>query len=157
MRIQGSNCSILKLPCCRSTFKKLLLLIPWELRGYNIQTSKFLFFKVFFTVNLFTSKLMKIRWSFLFFGSFAPHFQIKLSTHGSNLNSMFVIMSELEFLEKNSKTTHLDRNNHIEVNIMQNHEQKKKWKKVKNQDFMGKKNFFLSTLPLSPWAVSATW
>jgi hypothetical protein len=30
-------------------------------------------------------------------GSFAPHFQIKLSTHGSNLNSVFVIMSELEF------------------------------------------------------------
>jgi hypothetical protein len=30
-------------------------------------------------------------------GSFAHHFQIKLSTHGSNLNSIFVIMSELEF------------------------------------------------------------
>jgi hypothetical protein len=29
--------------------------------------------------------------------SFATHFQIKLSTHGSNLNSIFVIMSELEF------------------------------------------------------------
>jgi hypothetical protein len=40
---------------------------------------------------------MKIRWSSLFFGSFAPHFQIKLSTHGSNLNFMFVIMSELKF------------------------------------------------------------
>jgi hypothetical protein len=40
---------------------------------------------------------MKIRWSSLFLGSFAPHFQIKLSTHGSNLNSIFVIMSELEF------------------------------------------------------------
>jgi hypothetical protein len=39
---------------------------------------------------------MKIRWSSLFFGSFAPHFQIKLSIHGSNLNSIFVIMSELE-------------------------------------------------------------
>jgi hypothetical protein len=39
---------------------------------------------------------MKIRWSFLFFGSFAPHFQIKLNTHGLNLNSIFVIMSELE-------------------------------------------------------------
>jgi hypothetical protein len=47
-------------------------------------------------MNFFTSKLMKIRWSSLFFGSFAPHFQIKLSTHGSNLNSIFVIMSELE-------------------------------------------------------------
>jgi hypothetical protein len=28
---------------------------------------------------------------------------------------------------------------------------------VKNQDFMGKTNFFLSTLPFSPWAVLATW
>jgi hypothetical protein len=73
-------------------------------------------------VNFFTPKLIKIRWSSLFFGSFAPHFQIKLSTHGSNLNSMFVIMSELglffvdgvliqnfntvdfvKFLEKNQK------------------------------------------------------
>jgi hypothetical protein len=80
-----------------------------------------------------------------FFGSFAHHFQIKLSTHGSNLNSIFVIMSELEFflltrvltqnfntkdlvkfLEKKSKTSHLDCNGHIEVDIMQNHEQKKK-------------------------------
>jgi hypothetical protein len=34
---------------------------------------------------------------FFFFGSFAHHFQIKLSIHGSNLNSIFVIMSELEF------------------------------------------------------------
>jgi hypothetical protein len=52
---------------------------------------------VFFIVNFFTPKLMKIRWFSLFFGSFATHFQIKLSIHGSNLNSMFVIMSELEF------------------------------------------------------------
>jgi hypothetical protein len=34
---------------------------------------------------------------FFFFGSFAPYFQNKLSTHASNLNSKFVIMSELEF------------------------------------------------------------
>jgi hypothetical protein len=39
---------------------------------------------------------MKIRWSFLFYGSFAPYFQIKLSTHSSNLNSIFLIISELE-------------------------------------------------------------
>jgi hypothetical protein len=39
---------------------------------------------------------MKIRWSSLFFGSFARHFQIKLSIHASNLNSKFVSMSELE-------------------------------------------------------------
>jgi hypothetical protein len=86
---------------------------------------------------------MKIRWSSLLFGSFVAHFQIKLSTHGSNLNSIFVIMSELElfflmgvltqnlnivelvkFLLKKSKTPHLERNNHIEGDIMQNHEQK---------------------------------
>jgi hypothetical protein len=41
---------------------------------------------------------MKIRWSSLFLGFIATHFQIKLSTHGSNLNSIFVIMSELKFL-----------------------------------------------------------
>jgi hypothetical protein len=40
---------------------------------------------------------------------------------------------------------------------MQNHEQRKKVKKVKNQDFMGKTNFFLSTLPFNPCAASATW
>jgi hypothetical protein len=28
---------------------------------------------------------------------------------------------------------------------------------VKNQDFMGKTNYFLRILPISPWAVSATW
>jgi hypothetical protein len=64
---------------------------------YNIQTSKFSFFWVFFSVSFFTPKSMKIRWSSLFFGPFAPHFQIKLNTHGSNLNSIFVIKSELEF------------------------------------------------------------
>jgi hypothetical protein len=52
---------------------------------------------MFFTMNFFMPKLMKIKWSSLFFGSFGHHFQIKLSTHGSNLNSTFVIMSELEF------------------------------------------------------------
>jgi hypothetical protein len=47
-------------------------------------------------MNFFTPKLMKIIWSSLFFGSFAPHFQIKLSIHASNFNSKFVSMSELE-------------------------------------------------------------
>jgi hypothetical protein len=58
---------------------------------------------------------------------------------------------------KKSKTSHSDRSGHIEGNVMQNHEQKEKWKKVKNQDLMGKTNYFLRTLPFSPWAVSATW
>jgi hypothetical protein len=39
---------------------------------------------------------MKIRWSSLFFGSFAPHLQIKLSIHASNFNFRFVSRSELE-------------------------------------------------------------
>jgi hypothetical protein len=39
---------------------------------------------------------MKIRWSSLFFGSFAPYFQIKLSIHASNFNSRFVSISELK-------------------------------------------------------------
>jgi hypothetical protein len=78
--------------------EKLQLLIPWDLGDYNIQTSKFFFFGVIFTVNFFIPKLLNIRWSFLFIGYFAHHFQIKLSRHGSNLNSMFVIMSELKFL-----------------------------------------------------------
>jgi hypothetical protein len=47
-------------------------------------------------VNFFIPKLMKIRWSFLFFGSFALHFQIELNIHASNLNSRFVSMTELE-------------------------------------------------------------
>jgi hypothetical protein len=90
-------------------------------------------------MNFFTPKLMKIRWFFFFFVSLSPHLQIKLSTHGSNLNSIFVIMSELEllfltgvltqnfntvdlvkFLQKKSKTSHLDRSGHIEGDIMQN-------------------------------------
>jgi hypothetical protein len=55
---------------------------------------------------------------------------------------------------KKSKTSHSDHSGHIEGNVMKNHEQKKK---VKNQDFMGKTNYFLRTLPFSPWAVLATW
>jgi hypothetical protein len=39
---------------------------------------------------------MKTRWSPFFLGSFAPHFQIKLSIHASNFNSRFVSMSEIE-------------------------------------------------------------
>jgi hypothetical protein len=49
---------------------------------------------------------------------------------------------------------HLDHSGHIEGDIMHNHEQKNK---MKNQDSMGKTNFFLSTLPFSPWAILATW
>jgi hypothetical protein len=47
-------------------------------------------------MNFFTPNLTKIRWSSLFLGSFVHHFQIKLSIQGSNFNSRFVSMSELE-------------------------------------------------------------
>jgi hypothetical protein len=39
---------------------------------------------------------MKTIWSSLLFGTFAPHFQIKLSIYASNFNSRFVSTSELE-------------------------------------------------------------
>jgi hypothetical protein len=55
---------------------------------------------------------------------------------------------------KKSKTSHLNRIGHIEGDIMHNLEPKKKRKKVKNQDFMGKTNYFLRTLPFSPWAAA---
>jgi hypothetical protein len=60
-------------------------------------------------------------------------------------------------LKKIKKTSHSNHSGHIEGDVMQNHEQKKKVKKVKNQDFMDKTNYFLRTLPFSPWAVLATW
>jgi hypothetical protein len=56
-----------------------------------------------------------------FFGSFAYYFQIELSTHGSNLNSIFVIMNELKFflligiLTQNSNTVELVK--YVEKNI----------------------------------------
>jgi hypothetical protein len=87
---------------------------------------------------------MKIRW-FFFFGSFAHHFQIELSIHGLNCNSRFVSVSELELfllmgvltpnfntmdlvniLEKKKNTSHFDRSSHIEGDVIQNDEQKKK-------------------------------
>jgi hypothetical protein len=119
---------------------------------------------------------MKIRWFFFFLGSFAPHFQIKLSTHGSNFNSIFVSMSELELflltgvLTPNFNTMDLvkilEKNQKLHIQIVavtlkvtscKTMNKKKSEKKVKNQDFMGKTNYFFRTLPLSPWAVSATW
>jgi hypothetical protein len=45
----------------------------------------------------------------------------------------------------------------LKVTLCRTMSKKRKWKKVKNQDFMGKTNYFLRTLPFSPWAVSATW
>jgi hypothetical protein len=111
---------------------------------------------------------MKIRWSSLFFGSFAPHFQIKLSIHASNFNYRFVSVSELELfllmgvltpnfntmdlvkiLEKNSKTSHSDCSGHIEGDVMHNHEEKKSEKKVKAR-FYGQNKLFFGNPTLQP-------
>jgi hypothetical protein len=118
---------------------------------------------------------MKITWFSLFFGSFAPHFQIKLSIHASNINSIFASMSELElFLLIGVLTTNfntmdlvkiLGKNQKLHIQIVlvilkvtscRTMSKKKSEKKVKNQDFMGKTNYFLGTLPFTPWAVPAT-
>jgi hypothetical protein len=80
---------ILKLPCWKSTSKKFSSSFHGiqEIITFKHQS----FFWVFFTMNFFTPKSMKIRRSSSFLGFFSPHIQIKLSTHGSNLNSIFVV------------------------------------------------------------------
>jgi hypothetical protein len=112
---------------------------------------------------------MKIRWSSLFFGSFAHNFQIKLSIHASNFNSRFVSMSELELFLltggldsklqhygpcknswKKSKTSYSDRSGHIEGDVMQSHEQKKKVKKSKKPRFHGQNKLFFENSTLQP-------
>jgi hypothetical protein len=114
-----------------------------------------------FTINFFTPKLMKIRWSSLFFGSFASLSQIKLGTHSSNLNSKYVIikffllagvltqnfntMDLVRFLEKNQKLHIQIIPITLKVTSCKTISKKKSEKKVKknekkrkNQDFMGK-------------------
>jgi hypothetical protein len=107
-------------------------------------------------MNFFTPKSMKIRWSSLFLGSFSPHFEIKLSIHGSNLNSTFIIMSELElflltwvltqnfnamnlvkFLEKNKKLHILIVAVTLKVTSCRTMSKKKKWKKSEKPRFYG--------------------
>jgi hypothetical protein len=46
--------------------KKLHLVIPWDPQDYSIQTSKFSFWGVVFTMNFFTLIYMKIRWYLIF-------------------------------------------------------------------------------------------
>jgi hypothetical protein len=115
---------------------------------------------VVFNVNFFTPKLMKIRWSSLFFGSFAPHFQIKLSIHALSFNSRFVSISELElFLLRGVLTPNfntldlikiLEKNKKIYIQIIAVTLKVRSCKTMsKNQDFMGKTNYFLRTLPFS--------
>jgi hypothetical protein len=63
----------------------------------------------------------------------------------------------VNFLEKKSKSSHLYQSNHIDDNIIWNHEQKTKLEKVKIEDSKSKTNFFFTTMPFSFWAVLATW
>jgi hypothetical protein len=70
------------------------------------------------------------------------------------LTPNFNTMDLVKILEKNQKL-------HIQIvavtlKVTSCRTMRKK-KKVKNQDFMGKTNYFLNTMPFSPWAVSATW
>jgi hypothetical protein len=51
------------------------------------------------------------------------------------LTQNFNIVDLIKFLEKNSKTSHLDHSGLIEGDIKQNHEQKKKVKKSKKPRF----------------------
>jgi hypothetical protein len=119
-------------------------------------------------VNFFTKTLMKIRWSSLFFGSFVPHFQTKLSIQVSNFNSKFVSMSELELflltgvLTPNFKTMDLIiilgkiQKLHIQIvavalKVMSCRTMNKK--KVKNNEkprFYGQKNLFFENPALQP-------
>jgi hypothetical protein len=69
-----------------------------------------------------------------------------------NVNTMDLV----KFLEKNQKLHILIVAVTLKVTSCRTMS-KKKVKKVKNQDSMSKTNFFFSTLPFNPWAVSATW
>jgi hypothetical protein len=69
----------------------------------------------------------------------------------------FNTMDLVKILEKNQKLHIQILAVTLKVTSCRTMSKKKSEKKVKNQDFMGKTNFFLRTLPISPWAVSATW
>ena len=61
MQIKKGNHAILKFTLLEINLKKMQLLIPWYLGDYDIQTSKFYYFGVFFIMNFFIPKLTKIR------------------------------------------------------------------------------------------------
>jgi hypothetical protein len=97
MKIFKSNRRILKLPCWKSTSKKISSSFHEIQEIITFKHQSFVFGGMSTMNFFFTPKLMKIRWSSPFFESFAIHFKIKLGKHGSNLNSVFVIMSEPKF------------------------------------------------------------
>jgi hypothetical protein len=73
------------------------------------------------------------------------------------LTSNFNTMDLIKILEKDQKL-------HIQIAVVtlkvtscRTMSKKKIVKKSKKPRFYGQNNFFLRTLPFSPWAVSATW
>jgi hypothetical protein len=66
------------------------------------------------------------------------------------LTPNFNTMDLVKILEKKSKTLHSDRSGHIEGNIMQNHEQKKKVKKGEKPRFYGQNKLFFENPALQP-------
>ena len=61
------------------------------------------------------------------------------------------------FFSKTSQSWMLKLNGHTEGYFILNNEQKNQLKMSKTQDFMGKRNLFFWSLPISPWASFATW
>jgi hypothetical protein len=59
-------------------------------------------------------------------------------------------MDLVKSLEKNSKTSHLDHNGHIEGDFMQNHEQRKKVKKSEKPRLYGQNKLLLEHHALQP-------
>jgi hypothetical protein len=79
--------------------------------------------------------------------------ELKLFLFTGVLTQNFNNVDLVKYLEINQKL-------HIQITVVTLKVTSRKTmrkKKVKNQDSMGKTNFFLSTLPFSPWAVLATW
>jgi CMP-2-keto-3-deoxyoctulosonic acid synthetase len=73
------------------------------------------------------------------------------------LTPNFNTMDLVKILEKNQKLHIQIVAVTLKVTSCRTMSKTKKVKKVKNQDFMGKTNYFLRTLPFNPWAVLATW
>jgi hypothetical protein len=66
------------------------------------------------------------------------------------LTPNFNTMDLVKILGKKPKTSHSDRSGHIEGDIMQNHEQKKKVKKSEKPRFYGQNKLFSENPALQP-------
>jgi hypothetical protein len=94
MRTWRSNNRIFELPCWTSTSKNHSPSFH-GIHSFNMFKRQSSFWRVFFTMNFFTLKFMKIRWCF-FFKSFGYYFWIKLSTLSSIINSLFKTISGID-------------------------------------------------------------